>query len=260
MRLVVQFNLSKQYAIDIENACKVLGYEFIPVEVVPFSKEVPDIDNDKPTLFYGATKWINNIYLNNRWRPGVYFNPESTCPVWFDKYKEAVLNYGAEITTLENLSIRSYDSSRLLFIRPIKDLKEFNGDVWEFGNLKRWSRGIATDLSTKDLAQIPIVVAEPCGIAQEWRTFIVGGKVSSASLYRRYHNLFIDKDVPNEVIEFAEAQAKIYSPSEVFVMDVGESAGKLYIIEIGCFNSAGFYAADVQKIIKDVSEFSEAYK
>lgn len=236
---------------------------------MPFSKDVPDIDSDKPTLFYGATKWINNIYNNNRWQPGVYFNPESTYPVWSAQYKEKALNYGSEITTLEELSFRPYEDSRLIFVRPIRDLKEFNGDVWEFGSLKRWVKGmwaqglatatrsIITDLSPEALVKIPIVVSEPFGIAHEWRTFIVGGKVSSASHYRKYHKLTVSNDVPNEVIEFAEEQAKVYSPSEVFVMDVCESAGNLYIVEIGCFHSAGFYAADVKKIINDISQFSE---
>ena len=60
------------------------------------------------------------------------------------------------------------------------------------------------------------------------------------------------------MIDFAEEQAKVYSPTPVFVMDVGDSNG-LHVIEIGCFHSAGFYATDVEKVIHDVSKFIEDY-
>lgn len=256
VRWAVQYNLAKQNADDIEAACKKLNYKFVGIKVIPFSKEIPDIPNDDITIFYGATKWIDNIYQNNRWGPGVYFNPDAHFETWVEKYGEAALNYGAEITTLNELSYQPYPDDRLLFIRPTRDMKEFNGDVWEFGKIKRWSHGIITDVDTEELARIPIVVSEPYGIAHEWRLFMVGGKVSSGSHYRSYHKLNVSKDVPKKVVEFAEQQAKVYSPCSVFVMDVCESAGNLYVVEVGCFHSAGFYAADIEKVVRDVSEFA----
>jgi hypothetical protein len=59
------------------------------------------------------------------------------------------------------------------------------------------------------------------------------------------------------VIDFAEEQAKVYSPADVFVMDVCKSGDGLYVIEIGCFNSAGFYASDLEAIMCQVSEHVE---
>ena len=38
-------------------------------------------------------------------------------------------------------------------------------------------------------------------------------------------------------------------------MDIGRSANNLYVVEIGCFHSAGFYEANVEKIVKDISEY-----
>jgi hypothetical protein len=48
---------------------------------------------------------------------------------------------------------------------------------------------------------------------------------------------------------------EIWVPAPVFVMDVGESAGNLFIIECNCFNSSGFYKSNIEKIVVDVSEF-----
>jgi hypothetical protein len=54
---------------------------------------------------------------------------------------------------------------------------------------------------------------------------------------------------------FVEDMCKIWTPAEVFVMDIGESLKNLYVIECNCFNSSGFYKSDLDKIIKDVSDF-----
>ena len=204
VRWVVQTNLGKHYSEDLERACANLGLPFIPVQAIPFSDELPDIDSSEPTVFYGATRWITNIYNSQKWVPGAFFNPRSVFTRWSKKYGKHVLNSDAKVTTLIKLAKEN---------RP-----------------------------------------EPVGIAHEWRLFIVNGRVSSGSHYRRYHKLKEDPYIPPEVIKFAEARCWEYMPTEVFVMDIGESAGNLYIIEIGCFNSAGFYASDVEKIIKDISD------
>ncbi len=94
---------SKQYVIEIEATCKILNYEFVLIKVVLSSNNIPEISADNIILFYGATKWIDNIYQNNIWNPGVYFTPNAHFETWIEKYKEAAFNYGAEITTLNKL-------------------------------------------------------------------------------------------------------------------------------------------------------------
>lgn len=255
MRWIVQTNLGKQYAEDIQNACTSLGLEFIPQSVIPFSDELPDIANDKLTTFYGATRWINNIYENNKWTPGVFFNPESVCHFWLTKYREHAINYYGDITTFKWLERQEYPDDRMFFVRPCSDQKEFAGQVMSFAEIKDWRSKMTGDIEW--LSECKILASEPVGIAHEWRLFIVDGKVSSGSHYRSYHQLQEDTYVPAEVIVFAEERAKDYSPTPVFVMDIGESAGNLYVVEIGCFHSAGFYASDVKKVIHDVSKYIE---
>lgn len=257
IRWVVQTNLGKSYSEDLLNACSNLGIEFVPTQAIPFSDELPDVPNDKPAIFYGATRWINNIYLNNKWRPGVFFNPDSILPKWVAAYGHNALNYGAKITTLDRLKAEiddgQYWEDRTFFLRPISDQKEFAGQVISAVGIWDWMNRVQTDVP--DFGKTKIAVAEPVGIEREWRTFIVNGRVSSGSQYRRYGNSDVKCKLPKEVIDFAEARAKEYSPSPVFVMDIGRSNDNLYVIEIGCFNSAGFYASSVDTIVKDVSEY-----
>jgi len=158
-------------------------------------------------------------------------------------------------TTLKDFSNDGYNDDELFFIRPVSDLKEFNGGVMSFKDIRSWESKI--NCHNLDLGSIPIVIGEAFGISHEWRLFLVDGKVSSGSQYRTYYVLNIDENVPKNVISFAEAQAKVYSPADVFVMDIGKSNNNLYIIEIGCFNSAGFYGSDIEKIVFDVSNFME---
>lgn len=257
IRWVVQSNLGKTDDVEeILNACNEMDIEFIPQKVVPFSDELPDIPNDKPTIFYGATNWINTIYESKRW-DHIFFNPASTFDNWIEKYGTAALNHGARITTLDTLAAelddQQYHQDELLFIRPLSDQKEFAGQVISAYGIWDWMQHVQTDIP--EFGATKIAVTKPVGIEREWRCFMVNGRVSSGSQYRRYHKLETKCKVPREVIKFAEAQAKVYSPSPVFVMDVGRSADNLYVIEVGCFHSAGFYDSKIHKIVKDVSEY-----
>ena len=143
----------------------------------------------------------------------------------------------------------------------MRDAKEFTGGIWSFSQLRRWNSGlIKTDLDDGQLAAIPIIVGEPWGIAKEWRLFMVDGRVSSASQYKIRGSLRMDANVPSEVLEFGARMAEVFSPHRIFVMDICESAGNLYVLELGCVNSAGLYAADVRKIVFDISEATMADK
>jgi len=259
---VVQTNLGKHYSDDIEQACKSLGLNFTGLSVIPFDSSVPSVSTDSPTIFYGATRWISNIYESNKWNPGVFFNPESIFTLWSRKYGKHTLNYNAEVSTITKLGqqIRAGRSwkDNLIFIRPVSDQKEFAGDVISVSEIDEWSQKLMIDVP--DFGEVPVIISEPVGIAHEWRLFIVDGKVSSGSHYRASHKLKTDPLVPKDVSDFALKMAEKYTPSPVFVMDIGESGDELYVIEIGCFNSAGFYDANVEKIVYDVSKYVEKNK
>lgn len=258
VRWVIQNNLGKSEEIGrLFEACGDHAWRVDSVQVTPFSDVPPDTDTSMPTVFYGATRWIDRVYRNNIWKPGVFFNPESTVPFWQEKYGLFALNYAGEVTTLKELVTRDYALDRYFFIRPCSDQKEFPGCVLTFKKIKNWGNLIVSD--SHELESIPILVAEPVGLSHEWRLFIVNGEVVSGSHYRSKGELDVTPDLPDEVVEFAKMRIAEYAPAPVFVMDIGESCD-LYVIEIGCFNSAGFYASDIGKIVGAVSELVEGYR
>jgi len=257
LQWVCQTNLgADKIHLVIQEACKASGLRYLFIERIPFSKKLPKVPTDVPTIFYGSTRFVNLVLTSGKWQPAAFFNPETfISTVWGPAYGEHWLNFGSKVTTLAELVWEPYDSDRLFFIRPVRDLKEFTGGIWSFDQIKRWTTGLLkTDLGDEQLSGIPIVVADPWNISREWRLFMIDGRVSSASQYKKNGILNEDPDVPEEVIIFGEQMAALFSPHRIFVLDICESAGNLFVLEIGCVNSAGFYAADVKKVVTDISK------
>jgi len=235
--------------IKIFEALEELGYPHQGFQAIPFSEEVPDIA-DEDVVFYGSTNVINEIYKSGRWNPGAFFNDNFDYRVWSSKYKLLNSNYHMlKLRDIEESHFYGYEKHA--FIRPVLDLKEFAGDVVAWSFFEKWKSQL---MNVELLLDCVCIVAEPFGISKEWRTFVVDGKVVGASQYREYLKLSKAPGAPADVIDFAEAQAAVYSPHEVFVLDVGRCGEELYVIEAGCFNSAGFYDCELVPIFKAIQE------
>jgi hypothetical protein len=172
MKWVIQSNLGNTDDTNkIGTICAKYGYSFEYVKAIPFSTDIPDIDNDLPTVFYGATNFINNIYLSKKWNPGTFFNSENfTVSSYIKNYKEHMLNFPCEFTTIGKFASSKQPDEKLFFIRPNKDLKEFPGDVVEFKEVVKWEeiiRGNNPNMSN----ETEIIVSEPYNIEHEWRVF-----------------------------------------------------------------------------------------
>jgi hypothetical protein len=98
-----------------------------------------------------------------------------------------------------------------------------------------------------------VVVAEVQEIDAEWRLFFVGSRVAAGSMYRPS----AERSLPRELVEFAEAAARRWTPAPVFVMDVARVERDWKIVECNCFNGSRFYEADVAAIAREVSRFQE---
>jgi len=249
---VIQNNLSRSGTNSIIEACEILDIPYLSIEVIPFDPEPPQIEVEDLAIFYGATNFINTVHKSRKWKPAVFFD-DSNFRISECMKHWKMLNAEAKITTLKEFGSSSLDPDELFFIRPDKDLKEFSGEVIRFGLFSEWADRISFG---DPLFDCPIVVAEPVGIADEWRLFIVAGKVITGSHYRTYGLLTSYPGIPQEVITFAEEMAKIWSPAEVFVLDIGRSGKDLYVIEANCMNSSGFYSSDVTKLVKNITEYT----
>lgn len=252
---VVQSNLGSVNDFnEIESACKELSLDFIPVKVLPFSTDLPEVSNKRPTIFYGSSNFVTNVYRSNRWKPGSFFNEENFCSSkTISQYGDYCLNADAIFTTMDEFSKLGLSEEDRFFIRPNGDLKEFAGNVYSYKEFCNWCEklrpgGFSIEMTTK------IVVAKLKNIENEWRLFVVNNQVISGSRYRSLGRRSISKDVPNYAKEFGEKMARIWSPEIVFVLDIAQVDDSLKVIEINGFNSSGFYESNIKLIIQKVSE------
>jgi hypothetical protein len=150
------------------------------------------------------------------------------------------------------------------FIRPVADSKAFTGFVIDWPYFENWRNGEIRhaqkwpdDLLTGRILSLDteVMVCPNRKIYAEYRTWIVKGKVVAWSQYRvgtqtkRYR-----ADVDQRILDFAAAKAQEYSPAPAFVLDVFEAEGGLFIGEINNLNAAGFYKANMGKLLMALEE------
>ena len=250
---IVQDNLPKsQSAWRIRSACEKLGLPFYPINVTARSTEPPPMpDIVGPFVLHGGTTFIVHALKDNRWRPGLFFDPARfRHSQYAQHYGPLLLNETASIRTWDSLLHEVGSDHEQFFLKPNDDLKHFTGAVMSRGQLKKMDSemhrsGVPLDPATE------IVVAGPVEVDAEWRLFLVDGRVVSGSMYRPT----AEPALPEEAVQLAERAAQRWAPAPVFVMDVARANGAWKIVECNCFNGSGFYVADVERVISAVSNY-----
>jgi hypothetical protein len=253
----VQQDLSHpQYEEKIKAACQVQQFGFQTLKVYPFDPVLPNMHMWKHNIFYGSVSFNNLVSTDTFLRKGVFFDPVTfSMKNYLRKWNDHMLSSEAKVTSFAELMSEQYPPDKLLFIRPDDDSKSFSGTTKSFHEISAWYEELKMYDNTNLTLDSPIIVGEPYSIAAEWRLWIVNKKVVASSRYRRYFKLDVDPNCPTEVISFAEQRCKEYVPHDIFVMDVCISGDQFYILECGCMNAAGLYAADVHAIVTAVTEF-----
>ncbi len=258
MRWIVQTNLgSDEYHQELKRVCDKLGHEFVPIKAVPFSDELPDVSNDKPAIFYGATNLVTQVSRSNRWSPGVFFDEEKSCfTAWRKNLPyEYLLNYISYVLPIRNIpSFKEYkDLDRDIFVRPNKDLKEFSGEVMPLKDLVKWARTIMEG-KTLISPDSEVVLGSAYNIQTEWRLFVSKKKVIAASQYKDKGKLNQKEGAPKKVIDLAEKIANIWTPHNSTVMDLCSCGDEIFLLEFNCMNSSGFYHCNIEDIVRILSE------
>ncbi len=254
---IVQQNLTSNRNLnDFTEALESLGSKWKKIDIIPFADDLMDVEVDGPVMVYGSTTLIKNAPKKG-WQPGVFFNPENfQASKWNEVYGEHMFNFhGREMTLAE---LYKNIPSDYVFLRPNNDLKDFSGSVVFKEELISFIENVKKgDFPFDD--SLSVFVAPTKEIHKEWRCFVVNGNCVASSQYRFRSILKKDPRVPQEVIEFANKMAAIWSPEKAFVMDICESMDRqLFILELNCFNASGLYECDAREIIKAVEGiFSE---
>lgn len=255
---VVQRNLTSQADFEaLKKSCLKIGVKFIEVDIIPFTGKLPDFERGRSSIIYGSTTFNSLAYEDISLRKGLFFDESSfLIENYLARWGRHMLNYEALVISFKELIEGNiYDSDKLLFIRPNDDSKSFAGEVKRFDEIEKWYDKLREVQNSSLSLESKIIVSEPYNIHYEWRLWIVKQKVIAASKYREYFKLSKTEGCPSDVISFAEKRCQEYTPHDVFVMDICLCGDEYFIVECGCMNGAGFYEANVQNIVNEISDY-----
>jgi len=255
---VVQRNLTSKRDFErLKASCSVIGVDFVEIDIIPFTKDLPEFDRSRSSIIYGATTFNKLVLEDANLRKGVFFDEKNfSIENYIEKWGRHMLNYDASVKTFENLiEDTKFSDDKLLFIRPNDDSKSFAGEVKRFDEIKDWYIKLKAVANTNLSPKSKIIVSEPYNIHYEWRLWIINKKVIASSKYREYFKLKKEEGSPPEVIAFGEERCREYVPHDIFVMDICLCGQEYYVVECGCMNAAGFYEANIEKIVRDVTDY-----
>lgn len=227
--------------------CDQLGVPHVIFKSPPFSGGLPEERQEGSAILYGATSVMLAAKASPVWQDGVWYDPDSFKPsAYLKHYGDHFLSSDAKFLTIEQFAAEDHPDDYEFFIKPDDDLKQLCGQPMDFEEFKRWYTGFAGIYDTMLNAATQIMVSGLKEIDNEYRFVVKEGKVIASSAYRPK----VSTDVPRIVRHAAEYWAELWSPADVFVMDVAKCGEAVYVIECNCFNASGLYACDIPKILK----------
>jgi len=256
MYYVIQENVFREEGYDsLTDTLERLGLDWEVVRVLPFVEEFEFQTDRKDVFVFGSLK-LARLASKLGWVPGVVLSPNHNFLVYRNHYQHYLLNFDSNVYLFGEdfpWPIGNY------FIRPCGDGKEFNGGVF---NMTSWMKfrydhqqgvkggGLVTSLRD----ETPIQVAPVKRVRQEYRFWVVGAKIAAQSCYKLGGRPFFSIDVPPEASWFCEKMINRFCLARSFVMDVALTETGWKIVECGCINCAGFYKADMQRLIMALEE------
>lgn len=217
------------------------------------------LPKDKPVLVHGSIGLIKDILRKGKdLYPCIWCDFEIlSCHSYYSYWGEYLLQrkYAfyplAEIVRLKDYLYGDDDD---LFIRPDANNKEFTGEVIKKKEFDIWWKKINYDNTPPTTM---CIVAKPEKILAEYRLIMAKGKVVIGSKYRNNNIICYDAYYPKEIEGFAEEVCKKWQPHPIFCLDLAETPDGCKVVECGSVNCAGYYSADLRKIVQAMSDLAE---
>lgn len=247
MYYIIQENLFREENYDnLILALDKLELEYEIVKVLPFIETIEFKTKRKDIFPFGSLK-MARVSKQYNWKPGSQMNKNHDFMVYKDYYKNNLLNYDS---TIIKFGDKEFFSKKRFFARPTLDTKVFTGkefDMQEWKEFRDYALicGHSTSLDENTEVQISSVKQ----IHQEIRFWIVKGEIVTASQYRWGGFINYDDMIEPSAFKFCSEMIDLFELNDAFVMDICMTDGNYKIIECGCINCAGFYKANMQKLL-----------
>jgi hypothetical protein len=261
MHWVIQHNLyHEQGMVDLLDFLKKMEIPHSEHKVIPFIGELePDLNIDGPVICVGAYS-MRHVAKRKNWFPGVYELGVTyrDCNRIFGNH---MLNFDAKFCSFYDVLVyqSEFFNDEPVFVRPIEDSKDFAGRVFDRPALKEmWYnlKALGGDADPAGLTmETMVLLCKPQKIASEYRTWVVDGKVVTISQYKQGNRVVYYNDEQSCIRQYA--QERVDSTNQMwdclpaaYVLDVAVMQdGSRKIVELNTLNAAGFYAANVPKLV-----------
>ena len=234
-------------------------------KVIPFVGELipePTIEDSSRVIMFGSyALW--RYARDKQLSPGVYtLRPFVHEAVW---HPHLLNGTDALFLTLAEISDMLPDDGRDWFMRPVDDSKAEPGRVRDSHEI----HALAKKVSLLDPADIPngslrpdtaLMLTHPVNIQQEWRLWAVAGRIVTYSLYKQGARVVYRSEIDNDALVFAQRMVDLnsdYAPA--YVIDICRTQDGLHLLETNCLNAAGFYAADLAKLVIALEDLDEGH-
>lgn len=264
MRWILQDNLYNEPGYQkLVGVLDRLGLPHTVVKPVPFTDRlIPyDFDTSKaqslddipepkiPTderIFVSGSYTLAKIAVKRGWEPGAFLEG-----LRYDEYSKGwnasrLLNPGATISKLRDAEI----PGKAAFVKPVEDSKAFSGQVFGKAAFRKWRDQVIgvseADVITDDTE---VIISKPVKIYNEARLWVVEGAIATASTYKVGNKIVYSEIVDDGILVFGQDCINEWIPNKAFVLDIATTEDGFKIVEVNNLNSAGLYAADVQKLV-----------
>lgn len=205
-------------------------------------------------VVYGSYPTVRHAQLHHGWVPTAWLDPAAfDCATYYPHLAPHLLNRryeilpGVDAIRDRDRLFREFGRDGEIFARPTGVHKLFVGRLIAEGDF-------ATALApTRYDPATTVLVADPRPVDREWRLVVAGGAVVAASRYAVGGAKDLAAGCPPAVADFAREVLAGWTPADVFMLDVCESAGELQVVEVNPFNTSGLYACDLGAVVEAVS-------
>ena len=101
-----------------------------------------------------------------------------------------------------------------------------------------------------------LMFTKPVRILKEWRLWVVREEIVTFSLYKAGSRVVYRHEIDEDALEFAKGLVMAnpdYAPA--YVIDICRTDDGLKMLETNCINAAGFYEADLLKLVSSINRF-----
>lgn len=217
------------------------------------------LPEDACVIGYGTFPFARQIHLHHRWVPGAWASPESLdCTTYFGYFGKFLFNEqyailpGVEAIRQQEWLFEVFGRDEAVFVRPTGCHKLFTGRLIP---KESFVAGLAP--TRYDPATL-VVVAAPKTIQREWRLVVIGDRVITGSQYAEEGSKAIKPGCPEAVQRYVEGILKEvrWRPDPVFMMEIGESDGQLWLIELNGFSCSWLYQCDLPAVVSQMTELA----